>query len=95
MFDREEDIGTQNVTIMFPSGTGIQAVEANGILNVYVSASPRFYVSLDCIKRFEIAEHFAHDLVSKRRRISRFLFALFRKIRLDCLDFGIDGRKMI
>ena len=45
MFDREEDIGTRNVTVMFPSGTGVQAVEANGVMNVYVSASPRFYVN--------------------------------------------------
>lgn len=43
VFNREEDVGTRNVTIMFPSGTGVQAVEANGVLNVYVSASPRFY----------------------------------------------------
>jgi len=43
VFGRAEDMGMQNVTVMFPSGTGIQAVEANGVMNVYVSASPHFY----------------------------------------------------
>ena len=45
VFDREEDVGTRNVTVMFPSGTGVQAVESNGVMNVYISASPRFYVN--------------------------------------------------
>jgi len=43
IFSETDNKENTNLTLMFPSGTGVQVVESYGYLHVYVSASPWFY----------------------------------------------------